>query len=79
MALRARSPHSKAMMRKPEPKFVRHLILKLFYLCRNELDHLSALRADHMVVMFMLEMMLVIGLVIAKPHLTSKPGFSQEF
>ena len=66
-------------MRKLEPKFVRHLLLQNFYLLRNELDNLAALRADHVIVMFVLEMVFVVGLVVAKSNLTGKPGLREEF
>ena len=55
-------------MRGLKPKFVRHLVLQIFDLLRKELKDLAALRADHMIVVLVIIMMLVIRLVIAEPH-----------
>ncbi len=57
-------------MRKSEPEFVRHLLLQRFDFRRYEFDHASTLRANHVIVVFVIEMVFVIGLVIAKTHLT---------
>jgi len=65
-------------MRRAESKFVRHLVLKLLNVLREKLDHLSALGADHVIVMLMVVMMLVVGLVIAEPHFTREPSFRQK-
>lgn len=67
------------MMRWAELEFVRHLILKLFYLRRIKLDYLSALGTDHVIVMLMFEMMLIIGSVIAETYLARESGIGEEF
>ena len=67
------------MMRKPEPEFVRHFVLELFDVGGEEFDDATAVDADHVVVMFVVEMMLVVGLVITEAHLTCESGFGEEF
>ena len=78
LAFRAQSPHSQAVMRRPEPKVYRHLILEIFYLGRKELDHSSALSADHVIVMLMIVMVLVVGLVVAKPDFACQSGLREQ-
>lgn len=65
-------------MSRLEPELSRHLILQLLDVGREELDHLAAVRADHMVVMFVVVMMLVVSLVVAKPDLSGQPSLGQE-
>ena len=67
------------MMRKPESEFVRHFVLELLDVGGKELDDAAALSADHVIVMLVIEMVLVVRLVVAKPHLAGEPCFSQEF
>ena len=59
-------------------KVARHLILQVLDVGRKKLDDLAALSTDHMVVVFVIVMMLVIGLVIAKSDLTRQAGLGQE-
>lgn len=66
-------------MRRLEPKVGSHLILKLFYVGRHELDHRSALGADHVIVMIMVVVVFVVGLAVAKADLTGQPGLSEQF
>jgi hypothetical protein len=67
------------MMRKPESEFVRHFVLHLLDVWGKELDHAAALRADHVIVMLVIEMMFVVGFVVAKPHFAGEPGFRKQF
>ena len=51
-------------------KVVRHLVLQRFNIGREKLDHLAAFRADHMIMMLVIVMMLVVGFVVAKTNFT---------
>ena len=62
------------MMRRTETEFVRHFVLEVFDVLGEELDNLSTLRADHMVVVIMFEMVFVVCLVIAKAYLARQSG-----
>ena len=64
-------------MRRAEPEFVRHLILKVFDVRREEFDDLAALGADHVIVMLVIVMVLVVCLVIAKADFTSEACFRE--
>src|SRR5215204_3913873 len=66
------------MMRRAESKFLRHLVLEIFDVRRKEFDHLTALGADHMIVMLVIVMMLVIGLVIAESHFAREPSLGEK-
>ena len=66
------------MMRRPEPEFVRHLVLEILDLGRKELQNFPALRADHMIVVFVFEVVLVLRFVIAKAHLPGQTRFRQQ-
>lgn len=79
MALFANTPDPETMMRRLKSQFVRHLVLHLFDGFRKELDHPTAFCADHMIVVLVIVMMLVVGLVVAKPHFTGQPGIDKEF
>jgi hypothetical protein len=56
-----------------------HCILKRFKFCREEFDNLSTLRADHVIVMLVLIVVLVVRTSVAKPYLTRQPSLRQEF
>lgn len=66
-------------MRGEKAKVRRHLILQVLDLLRKELNDLSAFSADHMVVVLVIEMMFVVGLVVAKTHFASQAGVSKKF
>src|SRR5687768_7745449 len=66
------------MMRRTEFELLGHFVLQIFYCCREELDHLSTFRADHVIVMLMIVVMLVVGLVIAEPNLAGETGLGQK-
>src|SRR5260370_26370551 len=55
-----------------------HLVLNSFQLRRVELDDLSASRADHVIVMLVLVIMLVMGAAIAESRFAGQPRISQE-
>ncbi len=55
-----------------------HLVLNGFQLRRVELDDLSAGRADHVIVMLMLVIVLVMGAAIAEPRFAGQPRISQK-
>lgn len=55
-------------MRGAKTKLVRHLILQVFDVARKELDDLAAMRADHVVVMLVIIMMLVVSFVVAESN-----------
>src|SRR5687768_6830686 len=78
LAVGANSPHAKTVMRRTESKFVRHFILQIFNVSREELDHLSALGTDHVIVMLMIVVVLVISLVIAKSNLAGESGLGEQ-
>jgi hypothetical protein len=78
LAFIAHSPHPQTMMRRLKAEFVRHFVLHLLDLRREKFDHLAALRADHVVVMLVIVMMLVIGLVVTESYLTRESGFGQK-
>jgi len=65
-------------MGRRKPEFRSRLILKMFDLFGHELDHEAAARADHMVVMRVIVMVLEVGLVVAEPDLASKARLSQQ-
>src|SRR5687768_9700474 len=67
------------MMRRAKAEFVRHLVLQLLDVLGKKLDHLSALSANHVIVMLVVVVMFVIGLAVAKPHLTSKTRLGKQF
>ena len=77
LAGRTKPPHSQAVMRRQKSKVSRHLVLQGFDLRRKKLQYFSASRADHMIVMLMIVMMLEISLVIAKSNHSGKAGLSQ--
>lgn len=78
LAFGANTPDPQTVMRRVKAEFVGHFILHRFDRLRKELDHLSALGADHMVVMIVIVMVFVICLVVAEPNLPGQPGFGQE-
>src|SRR5215510_3073261 len=55
-----------------------HFVLDCFQFRRVELDDLSALRADHVVVMFMLVIMFVVRATVAEAGLARKPSLGQQ-
>src|SRR5260370_31294523 len=55
-----------------------HLVLNSFQLRRVELDDLSASRADHVIVMLVLVIMLVMGTAIAESRFAGQARISQE-
>jgi hypothetical protein len=61
-----------------EAMFSCHCILERFKFCREEFDNLSTLRADHVIVMLVLVVVLVVRTTVAKPDLTRKASLSQE-
>lgn len=67
------------MVRGAKIEFLGHFLLKVLDRLREEFDHPPALRADHMVVMFVVIVMLKIRLVIAKSNLSGESGFRKEF
>ncbi len=67
------------MMSRLKAKAYGHLILQLLYVGRKELDHLAAIGADHMIVVFVIVMVFVVGLAVAETNLTRKAGLGQEF
>ncbi len=62
-----------------ETKLFRHLVLQRLDVRRKELDHLSALGADHVVVVLVVVMVFVIGFVIAKTDFACKTGLGKQF
>lgn len=66
-------------MRWFEPETTCHLILHLFNAGRKELDDFSALRADHVIVMFVVVMVLVIRFAVAKANLAGESRFGEQF
>lgn len=65
-------------MGRAKAKLVRHLILQLFDVGRKELDYLTAMRADHMIVMFVIVVVLVVSLVVAKSYLACQAGLGEQ-
>lgn len=65
-------------MRGPEPKALRHFILQFLDRRRKKFDHLTALGADHMIMMFVIVMMLVIGLIVPKSHFPGETGLGEQ-
>lgn len=65
-------------MRRAEAEFVRHFVLHFFDLFREKFNNMPAFRADHVVMMFVIIMMLVICPVIAEPNFPCKARFRQE-
>lgn len=57
----------------------RHLVLEIFDLRTKELDDPSALKADHMVMMFVIVMVLVVCSVVPESHLAGKTSLCQQF
>src|SRR6266849_4002757 len=55
-----------------------HLVLNSFQLRRVKLDDFSADRADHVIVMLMLVVMLVMSAAIAETRFAGQPGISQK-
>jgi hypothetical protein len=49
-----------------------YLYLKTLYFLRKKLSDLAANSADEMVVVLMIVVVFVVGLVVPKPHLSSK-------
>ena len=64
-------------MCRPKAKVARHLILKVLNIGREKFDHFATLGTDHMIVMFVIIMMLVVGLVVAESDLACQAGFGQ--
>jgi len=75
LTITTNSPHSKAVMGRLKSKVVCHLVLQRLDLCRIELDHLTAISADHVVMVFVIKMMLVICFIVAESHLAGETGF----
>jgi len=61
-----------------EAMFSCHCILERFELCGEEFDNLSTLRADHVIVMLVLIVVLVVRTSVTKPYLTGQSSLSQE-
>src|SRR5438552_2901729 len=78
LAIRADAPQPEAMMGRLKPEVVGHLVLKRFDIGRKKLDDSAALRTNHMVMMFMIIVMLVIGLIIAEPDFPGETGLGQK-
>jgi len=66
------------MMRKLETVLLGDAVLKFLDLLRKKFNHLTARSTDQMVMMFVVVMVLVIGLVVAKTNFSSQPGFSKQ-
>ena len=66
-------------MRKLESKFVRHLLLQSLDLFREKLNYPAAFSADHVIVMFVFEVVFVVGLVVAKANFSGEARFGQKF
>jgi hypothetical protein len=67
------------MMRKLEPKFVRHLFLQDLDLFGYEFNDLTALGTDHVIMMLVIKVMFVVSLVISEADLSGQPGLGQKF
>src|SRR5205809_1110150 len=78
LAIRTQAPHTQTMMRRTEPKFVRHLVLQRLDVRREELDHPTTFSADHMVVMLVVVVVLVIGLVVAETHFACERSLGEK-
>src|SRR4029079_14568758 len=79
LAVTTKSPYTQAVMGRQKCEVVCHLVLHGLDLGRKEFAHTPAVRADYVVMMFMIEMMLVIGLVVAEAAFASEAGLGQEF
>lgn len=67
------------MMRQFEIMFGSNFFLHRFKLFGIKLDDLAAFGADHVIVMFVIIVMLVIGFAVAETHFTRQSGFGQKF
>lgn len=65
-------------MRRSETEIACHLILQILDIGRKELDHLAAMRADHVVMMLVIVVVLIVGFVIAKPDLACETRLCQQ-
>ena len=79
LAVGTNSPQPQAVMCRFESKVARHLVLKRLDVCRKELDHLTAIGTDHVIVMLVVVMMFVVGLVIAEPDLACEACLGKQF
>lgn len=71
-------PHPQAVMCRLETEVACHLILKVFDIGREKLDHFPTLGTDHVVVMFVVVMVFVVGLVVPEPNFSCKAGLCQQ-
>lgn len=65
-------------MRRRKLQISGNLVLQRLDLCGEELDHLAAFSADHVVMVIVIEMVFKIGLVITKSNLASKSRLGQK-
>ena len=65
-------------MSRLKTKVACHLVLQVLDLGREEFDHGPTLRADHVVVVLVIVVMLVIGLAVTKPHFACEACLGQE-
>src|SRR5207237_2477153 len=70
--------HPQKMFGQFEFVFRGHRVLNRFQLRRIEFNDLSALRADHVIVMLMFVVMLVMRAAIAESHLARETGVGYE-
>lgn len=66
-------------MGRQKSELLGHLVLKRFDSLGEKLDDQSATRANHMVVMFVIVVMLEIRLVVAKANFPCESRFGQKF
>ena len=65
-------------MRRFEPEVVRHFVLQAFNCLGKELDHTSAHRTYHVIMMIVIVMMFEIRFVVTESDLTGKAGFGEQ-
>ena len=77
LTIGANSPQPQTVMRRSKAEIARHLILQILDSRRKELDDFAAMRADHVIVMLMIIVMLVVRFVVAETNFPSEPCFRQ--
>jgi hypothetical protein len=77
--LSADTDNPQEVLRDLESVLRSHRILNSFQLCREELDYLSTLRADHVIVMLMFVLVFVVSASIAKANFARESGFGEKF
>ena len=78
-AVDADADDAQQVLRDFEPVLGGHGILNRFELGGVKLDDLSALRADHVVVMLVFVVVFVVSASIAEPDFAREPRFGKEF